>query len=164
MLQSVSSRLVRVLRLDHTVFREIAADEQATSQAALVALLAAALSAFGGSPGEFLARLAVGFLVSWLLWATITRFLGSVLYQSATSVAPLARVLGYAVAPMALGVFGALDCLGFWPHLLGWALPVFYGFHAVRDVMDLRTEAAAVTVGVGALIVLAIRIAVQALL
>lgn len=164
MLDRIARRLSRFLRLDHRMYQEIAGDERATAEAALIALAAAVLAGFAGFslfrglPTAFLIRLATGVLVNWLLWSVVVRVVASVAYQSATPWAPVARVLGYAMAPLALGLFGAI------PGFLAWALSLFYGFHAVREVMGLRTEAAVVTVGVGSLVVLLINVAVQVLL
>ena len=170
MLERIARRLHRFVRLDHTVYKEIAADDRATREAAAVALAAATLSALGGftlfrgSPTEFLVRLASGFLLNWLLWSGVTQFLGRVVYHSGAPLARVMRVLGYAVAPMALGLLGFIDCLGIGLRLAGWALSLFYGFHAVREVMDLRTEAAVLTVTIGAFMVLALNVAAQLLL
>jgi hypothetical protein len=164
MLDRIARRLPRFLRLDHRVYQEIAGDERATAEAALIALAAAVLaglagfSLFRGLRTEFLVRLATGVLVNWLLWSLVARVVGAAAYHSVASWAAVARVLGYAVAPLALGLFGAI------PGLLAWALSLFYGFHAVREVMGLRTEAAAVTIGASSLIVLLINVAVQVLL
>ena len=165
MLERIARRLPLFLRLDHGVFQEIAADDRATLEAAFIALVAAALSGLGGllsrGPLDFLLWLAAGVLVNWLVWAFVARVVGAVAYQSVTRWAPVARVLGYAVAPLALGFFGIL---GIGLRLVAWALSLFYGFHAAREVMGLRTEAAAVTVGASSLVVLLINVAVQMLL
>ncbi|NLD74283.1 MAG: hypothetical protein GX649_16390 [Chloroflexi bacterium] len=165
MLERITRRLPRFLRLDHRVYHEIADDDRATLEAALIALLAAALSGVGGlltrGPLEFLTWLVAGVLVNWLLWSFVARVVGAVAYHSVAPWAQVARVLGYAVAPLALGLFGFL---GFGLRLVAWALSLYYGFFAVREVMGLRTEAAVVTIATSSLAVLAINAAVQLLL
>ncbi|NLD42159.1 MAG: hypothetical protein GX657_01565 [Chloroflexi bacterium] len=163
MFDRIARRLYRFVRLDPSVYREIAADGRATREAALIALVVSLTIALGGlmpllrgQPTQFVLRLATSLLLGWLLWSGAAKVLGTVLYQSASPLLPVARVLGYAMAPQVLAVFGFLDCLGLGLRAVGWVLSIFFGFHAVREVMGLRSESAVVTITASTLIVVGV--------
>ncbi len=70
-------RIVRAIRLDWTVFREIAEDKNAMSQAAIIVAIVTFMSAVGSgiasrSLSGFLAAWILAILVGWIGWAIIT--------------------------------------------------------------------------------------------
>jgi hypothetical protein len=145
-------RILRAIRLDWAVFREIAVDESATMEAGIIVVVVSFLSAIGtgiASEGFFLA-----FILSWLLsvfvgwigWAIITYFVGTMMFQGKTDIPEMMRVLGYASAPKLLGVFGFIPCVGWIFSLAGWILSLIAGILAVREAMEFDTANAIVTV------------------
>lgn len=170
MLQRIVRRLVRFLRLEPAVYKEIATDAPATAEAALVAVAASllaglgAISLFGGWLSQALTRVLLGVAVNWLLWSLLTGLLVSLLYQRAVPFIHYARVLGYASAPFALGVLAAFGCIGDLFNLVGWALALFYGFYAVREVAEVKSEGALVSVVGSSLAVLVVNVVVRLLL
>ena len=104
-------RIVRAIRLDWTVFREIAKDENAMSQAAIIVIIVAIMSSLGAAlgSGSFFVTLIVSLLlaifVNWIGWAILTYFVGSVLFKGKSDIPEMMRVLGYANAPYLLGFF-----------------------------------------------------------
>jgi hypothetical protein len=143
---------MRAIRLDSTVYREIAEDQNAMSEAAIIVIIVAVLSAFGraiGSGSFFLSlivTLLTAILVNWILWAVLTYFVGTVLFKGKTDIPEMMRVLGYANAPNLLGVFGFIPCVGWIIALLGALLSFVAGFMAVREAMEFDTGSAIVTV------------------
>jgi hypothetical protein len=157
-------RIVRAIRLDWTVFREIAEDPNAMSQAAIIVVVVTFLSAIGsGLAAEsfflgFLMSWILEILIGWILWAVITYFVGTALFKGKTNIAEMMRVLGYAKAPILLGIFQFIPCVGWIFPLVGWILSLFAGFIAIREAMDFDTGDAIVTVLISWVIALAIRI------
>lgn len=145
-------RILRAIRLDSTVYREIAEDQNAMSEAAIIVVIVAVLSAFGraiGSGNFFLTlivTLLTAILVGWLLWAVLTYFVGTALFKGKSDIPEMMRVLGYANAPNLLGVFGFIPCVGWIIALLGLILAFIAGFMAVREAMEFDTGSAIVTV------------------
>jgi len=145
-------RILRAIRLDSTVYREIAEDQNAMSEAAIIVAIVAVLSAFGraiGSGSFFLSlivTLLTAILVSWILWAVLTYFVGTALFKGKSDIPEMMRVLGYANAPNLLGVFGFIPCVGWIIALLGAILSFIAGFMAVREAMEFDTGSAIVTV------------------
>lgn len=155
-------RILRAIRLDSSVYREIAEDQNAMSEAAIIVVIVAVLSAFGRAIGSgsffltLLLTLITAILVNWILWAVLTYFVGTAFFKGKTTIPEMMRVLGYANAPNLLGVFGFIPCVGWLIALLGAVLAFIAGFLAVREAMDFDTGSAIITVFISWLISIAI--------
>lgn len=146
------ARIMRAIRLDWTVFREIAEDANAMSEAAIIVVIVTFLSALGGAIGadSFFLSFFVGWIaaivVGWILWAVITYFVGTALFKGQTTIPEMMRVLGYASAPQLLGLLSFIPCVGILFALAGWLLSLIAGFIAVREAMEFDTGTAIATV------------------
>jgi hypothetical protein len=163
-------RIMRAIRLDFTVFREIAEDESAMTQAAIIVAIVTFLGAIGSAIGVAIAGagagrailnffgewLVSGILLGWIGWSIITFFVGTTLFQGKTDIPEMMRVLGYASAPKLLGLFGFIPCIGWLAALAGWILSLIAGVIAIREAMEFDTGKAIVTVLVGVVIVIVI--------
>ena len=159
-LNRVLERFTRIARLDHTVWLEIRDDEDATGEALALVLVAALLSSVGVGLGRggawmsFLLRLTAIPLLNWLFLSYATMFVGTRFFQGQADFWQVARALGYAAAPLALGVLGIIPC-GAWGllPLVGWLLSIAVSFFATREVMDLPTDRTLLTCAVPWLII-----------
>ena len=154
------NRIKGVLLLDSAVFEEVEHDEKATGQAALIVIVASILAAVGASSGPFITRginsglvvfLGIVFwsILAWLVWAAATYFIGAKIFHGKATYGEMLRVTGFAYAPLAFMVLGAIPCVGFAISLVVsvWALAaVFVG---VREGLDLDFGRTLVTVIVG---------------
>jgi hypothetical protein len=162
MFDRIIARILRVVRLDASVYQEIRDDPQATREAAIVVVGAALLSALGSLSitRDLFARMGtqflLGVLVQWLLWSVVAFLVGTAIYHSSARFVSVLRVLGYATAPLAVGILSIFGCLGALFALLAWAFSLYLGFYAVREAMGLRTEAAMVTIASASVAVLVI--------
>ena len=154
MLQRIIARMLRVVKLDHTVWGEIEADETANTEAVAIVVVAYLLSALGAAlapwlGGSVLARffvtLILGVGLLWLLWAYVTMLVGTRLFGGETTFAEMARTLGYANAPRVLGILSAITCLGAIIGFVAWILSLVAGFFAVRESLDLPTDKSIIT-------------------
>jgi hypothetical protein len=159
-------RILRAIRLDWTVFREIAEDENAMSEAAIIVVVVTFLSAVGTGMGMLLGKagfgqavlsfflewLIFGILIGWIGWAVITYFVGTLLFQGKTDIPEMMRVLGYASAPKLLGLLGFIPCIGWLAALAGWILSLIAGVIAIREAMEFDTGKAIITVVVGVVV------------
>lgn len=156
-------RIVRAIRLDWTVFGEIAQDRDAMKEAAIIVLIVSFLSAIGSgfadrSMSSFISTLIVTIAVGWILWAIITFFVGTRFLGGKTNISEMLRVLGYAGAPHLLGLFHFIPCIGPLLPWVGWILALVAGILAVREAMDFETDRAIITVFVSWLISAGIRL------
>lgn len=141
-------RIIGVLKLDANVYEEIEADENATSQAAIVVavvaivggLISGGISAvMGGSfLGSFLTQLLTAFF-SWLIWSAVTYFVGTSLFGGKATMGEMLRVLGFAQAP---GILGIIPVCG---SFVGWVWTLACTFIAIRQGLDLDNSKAAMT-------------------
>jgi hypothetical protein len=147
-------RVLRAVRLDPTLYREVAADDRLMGEAALIVLAATLLSAIGTGIGSrswvlgFGAELINGFLIGWLLWAVIANLVGDFI-GGRSQLSEMVRALGYANAPRFVGVLGFLPCVGPIFRLAAWLLTIAAGVVAIREAMDFDTFKALVTAVIG---------------
>jgi hypothetical protein len=159
----VIDRIVRIIRLDWTVFREIAEDQNAMKQAAIIVAIVTFFSAVGagiasGSFASFLVSWLIAIVIGWVGWAVITYFVGTVLFKGTTDIPEMMRVLGYAMAPSLLGLLSFIPCIGWIFPIVGWILALVAGILAVREAMEFETGDAIVTVLIGWAVVFVINL------
>jgi hypothetical protein len=161
------ARIMRAIRLDSTVFREIAEDQNAMREAAIIVAVVSVLSALGSAIGSgsffvtLLVSLILSILVGWIGWAILTYFVGTVFFKGRTDIPEMMRVLGYANAPNLLGVFHFIPCVGWIITLAGAILAFIAGFVAVREAMEFDTGNAIITVLISWVISFAITLGIR---
>lgn len=156
-------RLMRIIRLDTQVFREIAVDANATAQAAIIVGVVSVLSGIGsGIAGDnFFGGLIWGVVegfVFWVLWSVITFFVGASLFQGKSTIEEMLRVIGYASAPRLLEFFGFIPCVGWVISLAGSVLALIAAIIAVREAMEFDTGKAILTALVGWVVYIVLRV------
>ena len=118
-MQGMMNRLMRLARLDTTVFDEVRLDPGATVPAVIVAVAATFLAGLGGwlwwsmtqgfgDKGKVLVQsLILGSIFSialWVAWLLIVYVLLTQVFQAQADVQQLVRTMGLAAAPLALSV------------------------------------------------------------
>lgn len=155
-------RIVRAIRLDWTVFREIAQDREAMKQAAIIVVVVSFLAALGGAGTQLIAQVDAGtaffgffvdwivngILIGWIGWSILTFLVGTILFKGQTDIQEMMRVLGYASAPRLLGLLGFVPCIGWIFPFVGWILALIAGVLAIREAMDIDTGKAIITVAI----------------
>ena len=151
-LSLLSSRMLRALALDASLYEEVEADPAAGRQAAVVVILSSVAAGIGagGAQGARLQTFVLFTtiaLATWVAWAWLVAEIGRRALpepQTRTSFGELLRTLGFAATPGLFQVMAAMPAM---------ALPVF-GFTAVwmlaamilavRQALDYRSTARAV--------------------
>ena len=144
--------------LDIATYEEVEHDDNLTTQAAIVVLIAALARGVGGfSDGENgIIVGVVAALFSWLVWAGITYLIGSKLLKGTATWGELLRTLGYAQAPAVLLIFGFVPVLG---NIVGAVVGIWLlvtGIVAIRQALDFDTGKAVMTAFLGWLVAVAI--------
>lgn len=160
-------RIIGVLKLDANVYEEIEADENATSQAAIVVAVVAIVggligggisAAMGGSfLGSFLSQLLSAF-IGWFIWSAVTYFVGTSLFGGKSSIGEMLRVLGFAQAP---GILGIIPVCG---SFIGWVWTLACTFIAIRQGLDLDNGKAAMTAVIAFVAVIIVTFIIGAIL
>lgn len=158
------NRIKGVLFLDSDAFKEVEHDEKATGQAALIVIVASILAALGVgfghiifSPGAALTVspivkfLGVAFwgLVAWLVWSTVTYFVGTKIFHGQATFGGMLRVVGFAYAPLAFLLLSLIPVIGLFIAFLASAWAFAAVFIAVREGLDLDFGPTLATVFVG---------------
>jgi hypothetical protein len=169
------NRVVRAAMLDVDLYEEVEADTTLTQEALIVVILVSIASGvgsflagvIGGDIGAAVLGLILGVVMGVLgyyIWAYVTYFVGTNLFEGTADVGEMLRTLGYASGPRVLGVLAFIPCLGPLAALVGalWALVT--GVVAVRQALDFDTGKAILTVIIGWVIVFIITIVVSVVL
>jgi hypothetical protein len=156
--RSMWDRMRGAAMLDIATYEEVEHDDNLTTQAAMVVLIAAVARGIGGfNQGENgIIVGVVAALFSWLVWAGITYLIGDKLLKGTATWGELLRTLGYAQAPAVLLIFGFVPVLG---NIVGavagiWLLVT--GIVAIRQALDFDTGKAVLTAFLGWLVAVAI--------
>ncbi len=157
------NRMIRVIRFDPTIFREIAQDPQSSWQAAGIVLIVTLLSSLGvslatGQGQRFVVALFFnwdfGFLIGWLIAALAFYFVGTTLFRSKSNIAGVMRVTGFAVFTQIVGVLDVIPGLTPFPSMAGRFLALVWITVALRQTMQLTLGQAVATLLLGWLIIL----------
>ena len=126
--RSFTDRLIATARLDRSAFEEVEHDTTATSQAALVILIAGIAGAIGhvGDGGNGLIAGLLGGLLAWVVSSAFIYFAGTKVIPSDRVEATVGQVLrtqGFAAAPNLLLVVAAIPLFG---GLVAFAVAIWY--------------------------------------
>lgn len=168
------SRALRAAKLDVSLYQEVENDTSLNQEALMVVVFASALAGIGALIGGLFtgigaALFAVIWTVVWgivgyYIWAYLTWFIGTRLFQGTAEPGELLRTLGYASAPRALGVFAFIPCAG---ALIGLAAAIWSlatGVIAVREALNFDTGKAIITVAIGWIVVMVVGVVVASVL
>jgi hypothetical protein len=144
--------MFRAAKLDVQLYEEVEADRDATVQAMTVVVLAAVAAGIGSLGSGGVSGIVTGTIVallSWLVWAFLTYFIGTRLLPEAETSADygeLLRTIGFASAPGLIRVLGIVPGLGAPIFLIAgiWMLAAMV--IAVRQALDYTSTLRAVGV------------------
>jgi len=154
---SLMDNVRRAVTFDASFYRQAANDERQGQQALQVVLLVAGLSAIGsflanilggnffGAFGALILSLAA-VVVGYYIWAYAVQWVGARFFQGQGTAPQFLRTLGYAYAPMALGLLSFIPCFGGLVSFAGWIWSIACGFFAVREVHQIDDGKTLITV------------------
>jgi len=129
-MSTFQNRVIGAMRLQAGAFEEVEHDTTATTQAALVVVLASVSSGiafiwYGGLSG--VVWNAIWALASWVLFASLVWIIGTKVLpgrRTEADLGQLLRTLGFAQAPGLLAFFGIIPLLGWliWFLVLAWTI------------------------------------------
>lgn len=143
----VRQRMLRVLKLDRSVYAEVERDPAGTRQAAVVVGFVAAAAAVGTvlveswHLGAILGAVLAA-LVHWLFWSGLEHLIGVVLFHTRLSFQREARVLGYAQTPELLAILAFVPAVGAWIVAGSRLLTMLAGSQAISTSAGLRRHQA----------------------
>ncbi len=146
------NRMYRAARLEADLYEEVEADPSTLNQAIVVVLLSslaagitiASQAGFGG-----LVAATLGALISWLVWAVLTYWIGTrLLPEPATSadLGELLRTIGFSSSPGVIRLGGVIPGVGQLFFLAGGIWMLVAMVIAVRQALDYQSTLRAVGV------------------
>ena len=174
-MSTMINRVVKAAMLDTEFYKEAEADTTLTQEALMVVILvsvAGAVGSFiggliGGNIGSALLALVVSVITgvaTYYIWAYVTFFVGTQLFNATADAGELLRVLGYASGPRALSILSFIPCVGGLAALVGGIWSLVAGFIGVKEALDLDTTKTLITVVIGWVIVAVITLAISAVM
>ncbi len=166
-LELLFKRVMRAALLDKEFYKEAEADDSLNQEALLIVIIVSVISGIGsffagliaGKPGAaFLALIinsGIG-VANYYIWAYVTHFIGTNLFDGDADPGELLRVLGYASGPRLLGFLGFIPCIGWLIALAGAIWSLVAAFYGMQEALDLDTTETLITVFLGWLVVLII--------
>ena len=159
-------RMILAARLDVEFYETVEADASYTREAFFVVVIASILSGVGMmlAYGDAWTKLISGFLFtlfSWVAWSGITLWIGTTLTkgpETKSDMGEMLRVLGYAHSPQILIVLVFVPVVGSIIAALATFWSLLAGIVAIRQALDFSTTRALITVFVGWVVVLLLRI------
>jgi len=151
---SLVSRVLRVLRFDIPVYKEVAADKTAMGQAAMVVVAAAILSGIGSLSQGLTAVLlgAVFAVLTFAIYSAVATVVSRALFKGKTDFQEMGRTLGFAYAWSGIGVLGLIPVLGGVITFLSGLAGAVAGVIALRESSEFDTVKAIVTVVIAAIV------------
>ena len=149
--RSFTDRMIAAAKLDVDLYEEVEADNDATTQAGIVVMIAAVASAIGGVNGGAIGIIGslLGAIVGWLIWAGVTYLIGDKLLGGTATWGELLRTLGFAQAPGVLFVFAIIPLLGWVVEFVVGIWVFVAGIIAIRQALDFSTGRAIATALLG---------------
>jgi hypothetical protein len=174
-MDTLFNRIIRAAMLDAEFFKEAESDTSLNQEALMVVILVSLAGSIGsfigglisGSFGSALLALIVALIigvVNYYIWAYVTYFLGTQLFNADVDPGELLRVLGYASGPRVLSILSFIPCIGWLISLAGGIWALVAGFIGTREALDLDTTKTLITVFIGWVIVTAIGIVIFSIL
>ena len=173
-MDTMINRVVRAAMLDVDFYNEVEADTSLNQEALMVVILVSIAGGIGGflggliGPGGggigaallgMIVAMVMG-VVNYYIWAYVTYFIGTNLFEGQADPGELLRTLGYASGPRVLSILSFIPCVGALVSLVGAIWSLVAGFIAVREALDLDTTKTAITVVIGWAIILVISIVI----
>jgi hypothetical protein len=169
------NRVIRAAMLDVEFFNEVEADTSLTQEALIVVILVSIVGSIGsfiggimsGGFGAALLGLVVALITgvaTYYIWAYVTYFVGTQLFDATADPGELLRVLGYASGPRVLSILSFIPCVGWLAALAGGIWALIAGFIGAREALDLDTTKTLITVAIGWVIIVIITAVITAVL
>jgi hypothetical protein len=175
--RAMLDRIMGVITLKPTTYRQIADDQNATGQAAIIVIVVAVitaivggvlLSAVGpslppgtvpvGSPVGFAIRSIISAIISWLVGAWVFAFVSTTFFGGRTNTGEMLRVFGFTQVFQLLGI---IPCLG---AIVGLILSVIGAIIGIREASEFDTTKAVLTGIVGLIILIIVGVVIGLIL
>jgi len=151
-MNDIKDRMIRAARLDISLYEEVEADREASTQAIIVVVLSSVAAGIGmiGELGlRGLVFNTVTALAGWYIWAYLTYFIGTKFLpepQTRSDPGELLRTIGFASAPGVIRIIGIIPGLSGLVNFVALIWMLVTMVIAVRQALDYESTARAIVV------------------
>jgi len=145
---TLPKNVVSAASLDPDFYNRAEVDTYLDLQALTVVVVASGLAGIGSSTAtetNILVGIGLGIasgVVGWLIWSIAATLVGTRVFDGSSDFGQMRRVIGFAYAPLAIGVVPWLGIVG-----AVWVLVA--GVVAIREGMDFSTKRSIATMAIG---------------
>jgi len=146
------NRIIRAAKLDVNLYEEVEADKTAMGQAVGVVILSSVAAGLGSIADQGFVGLltgTIGALISWVVWAYLTYFIGTKLLpepQTKADPGELLRTIGFSSSPGLIRVLGIIPGLTWFVFFVAGIWMLVAMVVAVRQALDYQSTLRAVGV------------------
>ena len=146
------NRIIRAAKLDVNLYEEVEADKTAMGQAVGVVILSSVAAGLGTIADQGFVGLltgTIGALISWVVWAYLTYFIGTKLLpepQTKADPGELLRTIGFSSSPGLIRVLGIIPGLTWVVFFVAGIWMLVTMVVAVRQALDYQSTLRAVGV------------------
>jgi len=149
-MMAVADRMMRAAQGQVALFEEVEHDPSATTQALTVVVVVAVASGIGQALSQILTGhasgvvggLIVGILqavIGWAVFAGVTYFIGTKLFNADATWEEVLRTLGFSEAPNVLQILVFIPILGWLVAIAAGFWSLYLAFIAIRSALDISS-------------------------
>lgn len=144
-------KMIRAARLDRTLYNEVESNENETSNALIVVVLAALAAGLGSmffSANPIMSLLGglLSTIAGWIVSAFLIYFVGTRVYGATATVGEVMRTTGYAQSVGILSILTAIPVVGWILAPVIWIWSMVATYVGVKEALDLDTTKTIITI------------------
>ena len=154
----VLNRVMRVVRFDASVYREIAADQSGLPGALVVIVAAVVLTAIGSAQAGvgIIVLTLVSTLLGFAVFTGAATLVSKGMFQGKTDFMEMGRTLGYTYVWQWVGILNLIPLLGGFIGLIAWVASLASGILALRESSEFDTTKAVITMVIATVLAFAV--------
>ena len=160
------NRIVRALKMDKTIFAEVAKDTSLMNEAILIVVIVTVVGAlgslflsiavFGIGLLSFILAIINGIAIGWILWSWVSAWVAKKWQGGNATFQEMLRGFAYATTPRIVGILGFIPILGWLISFAGSVYSLYLAFLAIKQIQVFDNQKAAINVAIGWLIFLVV--------
>jgi hypothetical protein len=157
-------RIIRALKMDKTIFAEVAKDPKLMNEATLIVVIVTVVGAlgslfltiafFGLGFLSFILAIINGIAIGWVLWSWVSAWIAKKWQVGTATFQEMLRGFAYATTPRIAGILAFIPILGWLIAFAGSVYSLYLAFLAIKQIQNFDNQKAAINVAVGWLIFL----------
>ena len=159
-------RILRALKMDKTIFAEVAKDPKLMNEAILIVVIVTVVGAlgslfltiafFGLGFLSFILAIINGIAIGWVLWSWLSAWIAKKWQGGTATFQEMLRGFAYATTPRIASILGFIPVLGWLISLAASIYSLYLAFLAIKQIQNFDNQKAAINVAIGWLVFLVV--------